>query len=324
MSGEAAGSTISALGSWPSGSATLQIVLDRGQQDDWFNAGWIRWASVISLASMIFFIIRELRTEHPLVDLRVLRNRNFAVGTLLITLVGVMLYSTIALLPLFLEGLMDYPALNSGMVMSPRGVGAVLALLIVGRLVGKIDSRILIIAGFSILALAAGQFGGINLEIATQNVAWPNIVMGVGMGFIFVPLTTVTMGDLPNEQMGNAAGIFNLMRNIGGGIGISVATTLVARGAQSHQALMAGHLDPYSPQFQQHFQTAVNALSTYSDPVSAQHQGYELLYGTLLRQASLWAYVDTFRLLAMLSLFCVPVVLLLRKVRSHGGSATVH
>ena len=170
--------------------------------------------------------------EHPLVDLRVLRNRNFAVGTLLFTMVGVMLYSTIALLPLFLQELMDYPALNSGMAMSPRGIGAILALLVVGRLVGKVDTRVLIITGFSILAYAAWQFGNINLQITVASVGVPNVVMGVAMGFVFVPLTVASMGGLPNEQMGNAAGIFNLMRNIGGGIGISVATTLVARGAQ--------------------------------------------------------------------------------------------
>jgi len=303
---------------------TLQIVLDRGQEDDWFNATWVCWASLISLLSLIFLIVWELRVEHPLVDIRVFRNRNFAVGTLLMTVMGITLYSTTALLPLFLQGLMGYPALNSGLAISPRGMGAVCSLLLVGGLVSRIDTRLLIGFGFLILAYAVSEFGDINLEIATRNVAWPNVLSGFAMGFIFVPLTTTSMGALPNEQMGNAAGVFNLMRNIGGSAGIAMATTLVARGAQAHQALMVGHLSPYDPQFQQHLQSATRMLGQYSDPASAQQQAYGLLYGVLQQQAALFAYVDTFRRLALLCLVCVPLVLLFRKMRARGGAAAMH
>jgi DHA2 family multidrug resistance protein len=178
--------------------------------------------------------------------------------------------------------------------------------------------------GFLILAYAVSEFGDINLEIATRNVAWPNVLSGFAMGFIFVPLTTTSMGALPNEQMGNAAGVFNLMRNIGGSAGIAMATTLVARGAQAHQALMVGHLSPYDPQFQQHLQSATRMLGQYSDPASAQQQAYGLLYGVLQQQAALFAYVDTFRRLALLCLVCVPLVLLFRKMRARGGAAAMH
>jgi DHA2 family multidrug resistance protein len=303
---------------------TLQIILDRGQQDDWFNATWLCWASVISLVSMLFLLAWELRVEHPLVDLRVFCNRSFAVGTLLMTVVGIVLYSTTALLPLFLQGLMGYPALNSGMAMSPRGWGAICSLLVVGVLVSKIDARLLIGLGFLILAYSCSGFGNINLEIATKNVTWPNILSGVGMGFIFVPLTTTSMGALPNEQMGNAAGVFNLMRNIGGSIGIAMATTLVARGTQTHQALMVGQLSSYRPEFQQYLQSTSAMLSQHSDPVSAQRQAYGLLYGMVQQQANLFAYVDTFRLLALLCLLCIPIVFLLKKVKSSGGPIAMH
>jgi DHA2 family multidrug resistance protein len=304
--------------------ATLQVVLDRGQQDDWFNATWLCWASLISLVSMLWFIVWELRVEHPLVNLRVFVNRNFAVGTLLITIVGIVLYSTTALLPLFLQGLMGYPALNSGMAVSPRGLGAVMALLVVGRLVGKVDTRLLITFGFGLLAYATWQFAKINLEIATISVTWPNILSGVAMGFVFVPLTMATMGDLSNEQMGNASGIFNLMRNLGGSIGISLATTLVARGGQIHQALMVGHLTPYDTQSQQFLQNAARALAAYSDRVTAQRQAYGMLYGTLVQQANLAAYIDTFAFLAVLCLLSIPVVLLFKKVRARGGPVAAH
>ena len=186
--------------------ATLQIILDRGQQDDWLNAVWIRWASGISLFSMVAFIVRELRTPHPLVNLRVMANRNFAIGTLLITIVGIVLYSTTALLPLFLQSLMGYPALNSGMAISPRGVGAIISLMLVGRLVGVVDTRLLVGGAFCLLGYACWVFGSINLEMATVNVMWPNVLNGMAMAAIFVPLTTASMGSLPKEEMGNAAG----------------------------------------------------------------------------------------------------------------------
>ena len=303
---------------------TLQIILDRGQQDDWFNATWLCWASVVSVVSLIFLIVWELRVDRPLVDIRVLRNRNFAVGTLLITVVGVVLYSTTALLPLFLQGLMGYPALNSGMAVSPRGMGAICSLLVVGVLVAKIDGRLLIGLGFLILAYSCNDFGNINLEIATKSVMWPNVLSGIGMGLIFVPLTVSAMGALANNQMGNAAGVFNLMRNIGGSVGIAMATTLVARGTQTHQALMVGQLSPYRPEFQRTLQTATGMLSRYGDPVTAHRQAYGLLYGTMQQQANLYAYVDTFRSLTLLCLICVPLVFLLKKVKSSGGSVALH
>jgi MFS transporter, DHA2 family, multidrug resistance protein len=304
--------------------ATLQIVLDRGQQDDWFSAAWIRWAAGISLATMILFILRELTTEHPLVNLQVLANRNFAVGTLLITIVGIVLYSTTALLPMFLQSLMNYPALQSGMAISPRGVGAIVTLLIVGRLVGVIDSRILIATGFSLLAYSCWVFGRITLDMSTADVMWPNILSGMGMACIFVPLTTSSMGSLPREEMGNAAGLFNLARNIGGGIGISLTTTLVARGTQAHQAMAVAHLSPYKPAFQQYLQKTTAALAATTDPVGAAQQAHALVYGTLLQQANLCAYVDTFRLMTLMCLACVPVVLLLRRTQAPKGPVAAH
>jgi DHA2 family multidrug resistance protein len=303
---------------------TLQIVLDRGQEDDWFNATWVCWASLVSLASLIFLIYWEIRVEHPLVDLRVFRNRNFAMGTLLMTVVGIVLYSTTALLPLFLQELMGYSALKSGMAMSPRGMGAICSLFAVGGLVSRIDARLLIGLGFLILAYAVGGFGNINLEVATTSVMWPNVLSGLAMGFIFVPLTISSMGALPNEQMGNATGVYNLMRNIGGSIGIAMATTMVARGSQTHQALMVGQLSPYRPEFRQYLQSTSAMLGQYSDPASAQQQAYGLLNGMLEQQAALFAYVDTFRWLALLCLLCVPLVLVFKKPKAHRGPVAVH
>jgi DHA2 family multidrug resistance protein len=304
--------------------ATLQVILDRGQQDDWFNARWICWASAISFISMLVFIYWEFHVAHPLVNLRVLGDRHFALGTALITAVGVVLYSTTALLPLFLQELMNYPALNSGMAISPRGIGAIIALMVVGRMVGKIDVRLLMTFGFSLLGYACWQFASINTEIATWNVAWPNVMAGFAMGFVFVPVTTASMASLPNEQMGNATGIFNLMRNIGGSFGISLATTLVARSAQAHQAMMVGHLTPYDPQYQYYLHMVTGALAHYGNPAVALRRAQEALGDVLLQQAALWGYVDTFRVLTFLCLLCLPLVWMLGRTRLHGGPAGLH
>jgi DHA2 family multidrug resistance protein len=302
--------------------ATFQVVLDTGQQNDWFESRQIVVLTVLSGLSLIAFVIRELTVAEPIVDLRVLMNRNFGVGTLLMTIVGGVLYSTTALLPLFLQTLLGYPALQSGMAVSPRGIGSMASMIIVGRLVGKLDGRLLMTFGFVVLAISMYLLAGVNLEIATSNIVWPSLINGFAMGFIFVPLTTIAMGTLRREQMGNAAGIYSLMRNIGGGLGISVVTTLLARGAQQHQAVMVSHLTPYDSAFQQRLQQLQSALGSSA---AGMQRAYATIYGTLLRQTNLLAFVDNFRLLTFVCLACVPLVFLFKRVRGGGrDSAAMH
>jgi DHA2 family multidrug resistance protein len=301
--------------------ASLQIILDRGQDDDWFNATWICWGSALCVVSMAFFIFWEMRVPHPLVDLRVFRNRSFAVGTSLMVIGGVMIYSTTSLLPMFLQGLMGYPALNSGMAMSLRGVGAIVAMVAVGKLSEKVDARILINVGWLFLIYSCWRLGNITTDVAPGNLDWPNTFTGLGMGFLMIPLMTASLADVPNEQMGNASGVNNLARSIGGSMGISLTTALVVRGTQTHSALLIGHLSPYNPVFQQHFHAMAGGLGQYGDPANAQGQAYGLLYGTVQQQANLFAYVDTFRLLGILCMLCVPIVFLLKKAKASGAVA---
>jgi DHA2 family multidrug resistance protein len=296
--------------------ATLQIILDKGQQDDWFSAEWVIWFSGISLLSMILFILWELRQKQPIVDLKILKNSNFAVGTALMTLVGVVLYSTITLQPLFLQSLMGYSALDAGMALSPRGIGAIIAIIFVGRVIGKIDGRILITFGFATLGAISYTLGGLNLEISISNIVIPNVIMGMATGLIFVPLTTLTMGGLPNEQMGNAAGIFNLMRNLGGSIGISVVTTMLARNAQVQQSYIAEHFNPYSPQLEQYARKLSALFSMKGPPDYLSHKAYTALYDLAVQQSTLLAYMYNFKLLAFVCLLCVPAAFALKKL--HG------
>src|ERR1043166_505769 len=296
---------------------TMQLVLDKGQEEEWFSSNFITWFVVISLMAALAFVIWELRSREPIVDLRVLANRNFAVGTSLMIILGIVLYGTIAMLPLFLQTLMGYPAVASGMAVSPRGFGAVTSMLIVGRLINRIRGRYLVMFGFSVLAYSIYLFSKINLEISISSIVWPNIISGFAMGFIFVPLTTMALGTLSNEQMGNASGVFNLMRNTGGSVGIATVATMLARGAQVHQAMMVTHLTPYDPAFQQR----VGAMAARG---LATQQAYAGIYGILVRQATLLSYIDIFRVLSFLCLLCVPATLLFERVKKKAGPVAMH
>ncbi|HZF00713.1 MAG TPA: DHA2 family efflux MFS transporter permease subunit [Methylomirabilota bacterium] len=292
--------------------ATLQIVFDKGQEADWLGAEWIRWTILISTFSFIAFVAWEFSVEHPLVDLRVFKNRNFTVGLILMTVIGAILYGTTAELPLFLQTLMGYPALQSGYAMSPRGAAAFVCTFLVGRLVGKIRMRWMMVFGFIVLTISSFQLSNITLEVSKWSVVWPTILNGVALSFIFVPLTTATMSQLNQQQIGNATGLYNLMRNLGGSVGIAFVTTMVARGTQAHQALMTGHLTATDPAFRQQLAAAQHYLARHTDPVTALHQATAVVYNTLGAQAHLWAFVDNFRLFGLLSIFCVPLIFLFK------------
>lgn len=306
------------------GLATLQLVLDKGQEDDWFSSAFIVRSIMIAVVALVAFVIWELRTKDPIVNLRVLANRNFATGTALIATVGIALYGTTALLPLFLQTLLGYPALQSGLAVSPRGIGAVVSMILVGRLIGKIDGRYLIVLGFGILAVSTYLLGNIDLQITVRSIAWPQVFSGFALGFVFVPLTVIATGTLSNEQIGNATGIYNLMRNVGGSFGIAMVTTLLARGTQQHQAAMVSHLTPYDPVYRERLHELVANFSAHGSVVTATQQAYAAMYQTLVRQATLLAYIDNFRLLALLCLICLPAGLLFKKVRARAGAPPMH
>ena len=303
--------------------ASLQVILDKGQQEDWLASGLIRVLAVTGVGGLIAFLIRELRTPQPIVNLRVLKNRNFAAGTALMAALGAVLYATIALVPLFLQTQMGYSAVQSGLAISPRGVGSLVAMIVVGRIIGMIDTRVLAAVGFGVLGYGTLLFGQLNLEMAPRNIIWPNVISGLSMAFIFVPLTTLTMGTLRNEQMGNATGIFNLMRNLGGGVGIALTTTLLARTGQTQQAMMVAHLTPYDPAYNQRVQTLSQFFQGQGIPAPAVHAN-AVIYGQLVRQAQLWAYINNFRLLAGLCFLCIPILFLFRRAQARGGAMPAH
>ncbi len=302
----------------------LQVALDKGQQEDWLASAFIRTLLIVGIMGLILFIFRELMTDHPLINLRVLKNRNFLIGTLLMTLMGAVLYGSIALLPLFLQTLLGYSAFKSGLTVSPRGFGSIVGMFLVGRILGFFDGRVLIAVGFTLLAISTWQFGNLDLIIAPSNVTWPNILNGFSTALVFVPMTTLAMGTLKNEQMGNATGIFNLMRNLGGSVGIATVTTLLARGTQTHQAIMSAHISPTDPNFVQQQAMLAHTLAPAVGAGPAAQAANGILYGSLLQQSSLAAYIDNFRLLAVMCVLCLPFVFLFKKTKSKKPPPGMH
>jgi len=297
------------------GLGALELTLDLGQQRDWFESDLIKFTAFVSAMSIISFIFWELYVDEPIVNLRVFLNRNFAVGCALIASVGVVLYGSTALLPLFLQTLLGYSAMESGLAVSPRGVGSIISMMIVGRLIGMMDSRYLITFGFVVLSVSIWMFTGINLYIAQGNIQIPMIISGFAMGFVFVPLTTMTMSTLPNEQIGNASGIYNLMRNTGGSVGIAVMTTLLTRNMQIHTNDLMANINDYSIAFRQTFDQIYNGYLPMFGTETARQMAFAAINGMVAAQASVLAYIDDFRILTALCVLCIPAGFLFKAVR---------
>jgi DHA2 family multidrug resistance protein len=303
----------------------LQIILDKGQEDDWFGATWIRYASLLLVVGFVLFVIRQFRHDHPLVNLRVFRHRNFTLGCILIGIFGAAIYGLVTLLPLLYQELLGYNAVSAGMAVSPRGLGAIVAMPVIGILTAKIDNRWLIALGFALFAISSLWFGRVNLQISQWSFIWAIIISGFGSGCIFVPLSTTTMAGIPNEEIGNASGLYNLMRNIGGSIGISIVNTIVARHEQVHRNEMSHSLSGANPTLQAQLEGMKEFLMAQgASATTAMHQAYGLLEFQLTQQARLWAYVDDFRYIALACAACIPLVFLLKKAVGRRGVSAGH
>jgi DHA2 family multidrug resistance protein len=286
--------------------AAFQIVLDKGQQADWFNATWIRWATVLCIGAFVAFVWRELKARDPVVSLRVIKNRNFAIGITVVTIIGMVLYGTTALIPEFLQGLMGYTATQSGLTVSPRGIGSIAAIIFVSRLMKYLDSRLLIAAGLGLLGYSSWLLGNVNLAVSPEAITYPVILNGAAISMLFVPLSVLTTGTLKNEEMGNATGLYNLMRNIGGSIGISLTTALLWRQAQVQQTVLAGHITAFD------VQTAARVQQLMAQGMS-QGRALGVVYHGMLVQSELGAFVWNFRFMAVLCFVAVPLAFLFKK-----------
>jgi len=302
----------------------LQVVLDKGQEDNWFAATWIRWAVAALVIAFIYFVWHSWAHTDTLVDLKVLKDRNFAIGAALIFLFGIAIYSTIVVLPLFYQELLGYTAFAAGLVVAPRGIGAICGMPIIGYLSNKSDPRYLLTFGFFVFGLTTLYFGSITLDISPTTLLLPILITGFGLSFVFVPINTAAYGTLRNEQIGNASGLFNLMRNVGGSIGISLASTLLTRRTDVHQNLITNSVPQTGQNFQNSLAATTHALTGYFGQTNAKHPAEALLYRELGRQALSWAFVDVFRWLSLLSFGCIAIVWLFKKVKPGHGPAGAH
>ncbi len=302
----------------------LQIILDKGQEDDWFGAVWIRWAVVILVVAFVLFLVREFTHDKPLVRLAVFKNRNFAAGCLLIFLFGAVVYALVTLLPLFFQELLGYTALAAGLAVAPRGLGSLFFMPLIGILTDRFDNRFLVFAGFVFTALCSFALGRADLDISQWSLLWPIVFSGASMSLIFVPLAATTMGTLPNEEIGNASGLYNLMRNVGGSIGIAVVNTLLVRHEQVHRSYLVHSINGVSHAFQDQYQALTAFLAQHTNVETAGLQAYKMFERSLDQQAALLSYLDDFRYLAFLCLLCAPIAFAMKRVRGRGRSSAAH
>ena len=294
-------------------SGCLQIVLDKGQEDDWFGALWVRWAVTALVLALAGWIWHSWTHPQGLVDLHILRNRNFRTGCFLIALLGMCIYITIAILPLYYQEVLGYTAFSAGLVVGPRGVGSFLGSPMVGVLGSRIDNRKLLCAGFIAFGICAFIFGTVNLDIGPKTLLVPIMLTGFALSFVFVPLATMSTSTLSREEMGNATGLFNMLRNIGGSIGIAMATTALIRRAAFYQTNIGANIGVSNIVLQQKSAAIAGYLAHRVGPAQARSGSFGLLYGLMEQQAVLKAYVDVFRWTALLAFFCAGAVWLFKK-----------
>src|SRR6185436_5742565 len=225
---------------------SLQLALDLGQERDWFSSRFIATLIVMSGLGLVAFLWRQWVATEPVVDLRVFKIRTYSTGVFLMTTLGFVLYGSLVLLPLMLQTLLGYPSLQAGIAMAPRGMGSLIGMPAVGLLIGRFDPRKMVAIGLVVGAFTLFWLARLNLNAGYWDIFWPQFFQGLGLSALFVPLTTISMDPIPKERMGNATSLFNLMRNLGGSIGIAVTGTLLARKQQQHINLLGEHVTPYS------------------------------------------------------------------------------
>ncbi len=307
------------------GLGCLQVVLDKGQREDWFSSSFITWMSILSLSSLGLFVWTEFLAESPIVHLRIFRNRSVSAANLVMFFAFFNLFGSIVLLPIYLQTLMGYTSFLAGWVLGPGGIATMIAMPVAGALVNKVNPKALLSFGILVAAYSVHLMGQFNLQASFEAILWPRIVLGVGMGFLFIPLNTLAMSRIAKEEMSNATGIFNLLRNLGGSVGVAFVTTLLARRDQFHQSRLVEHLTVFDrdlqltlPQLSQrlHERGLSNSLGQQGGPVE--------IYSQLLRQASMLSFNDVFFLLSAMMILILPLVLVMEKGEKKAPQPRAH
>jgi len=307
------------------GLGSMQIILDKGQREDWLSSRFIQVFFVLMLVGIIAGIIWEFREKHPVVDLRMLKDRNFAVSTLAMFFLGFVLYASTVLIPQFLQQMMGYTAELAGLALSPGGAVIMFMMPVVGILVSKVDTRILISFGCAVSAIALFVMAGWNLQIDYRHAVTARMLQAFGLAFLFIPINVAAFAYVPKEKTNMGTGIINLARNVGASVGIATVTTMLERRTQFHQAQLIEHVNPFSGAYH-NFVNGVQfkLVAAGSSMAQAASRAADLAYNTVQRQAAMLAFIDDFKMLGVVFFAVIPFMLLLRKPKGKTGNVPVH
>ncbi len=289
----------------------FQLFLDRGEQLDWFGSAEIITELTLAAVGLYLFLVHTFTTPRPFIDPQLFKDTNFTIGLVCIFIVGVILLATLALLTPYLQNLMNYPVLTAGIVLAPRGMGTMIAMMIVGRLIARIDPRVMILFGIGLTIYVLWDMTGFTPNVSTATLVRTGFLQGAGLGFLFVPLSTVTFATLTPELRTQGTALYSLMRNLGSSIGISVVTFLLTRNTQLVHAQIVEHVNPFNAALRDAAMHHVISLATVV--------GRAALDAEITRQAAIIAYNDDFKLMMLVSCAAIPVILLLRKPQRAGG-----
>jgi MFS transporter, DHA2 family, multidrug resistance protein len=283
----------------------LQIMLDRGEQLDWFGSGEIIIEAIVAVSALYLFIVHTFTAEKPFVRPALFRDRNFTAGILFISIVGLTYYASMALQPPYLQELMGYPVVTAGLVMGPRGIGTMASMLFVGRMVGRVDTRIMLVIGLALTAWSFNEMTGWTPDVSQASIIGVTMVQGAGLGFLFVPLSAATLSTLPISERTEGAGFFSLSRNIGSSVGISIVNSLLVQNTQANHAAIAPHVSAVNRAFDN------PAIAHFWNPLTAT--GRAALDAVVTRQAQIIAYIDDYKLLMIATLAVIPLLLVFKR-----------
>jgi len=283
----------------------LQLMLDRGNSLDWFQSTEIIVEAAIGGLALYLFLTHMFTTDKPFIEPGLFADRNFSVGVLLMFLTGIMMFSGMALLPPFLQGLLGFPVITAGLVMAPRGLGTMFAMMIVGRLIGRVDTRLLLLTGFLLTAWSLWDMAQFNAQIGIYEIVYTGVIQGVGLGFIFVPMSTAAFATLAPRYRSEGTAMFSLIRNIGMSIGISIVVTLLGHETQASHAALSEHITP--------FRAALHGPDVPMIWSQLSETGLVALNAEVTRQALTIAYVNDFRFILYMTVLAMPLIVLLRK-----------
>lgn len=290
---------------------SMQVILDKGEQYNWFDTSWICWLSGISVFSFIFFIVWEIENDNPMVNVRIFKDKNFAIGTYLGAFVNMIIFVTIVLLPKYLQNIMGYTAYLSGLSLAPRVISCLIMLCLIDKLVAKFDNRILIAIGFFLIGLSTYYYTNLTLMTSFGFIVVPNIILGVGVILTFIPISGLVLGTLPKKELSNGAGLHSLAKTVATVLSISLSSTMVARLSQAHQTYLVGNLSLNNPVFFQRLSITAHKFMTSLPEFTAIHKASALYYKQLIVQSKIFAYADVFALFALVAFCMIPLGFLL-------------